>query len=114
MALHVSPVSRNLSNPVYFMGLEIEDMMIVGVVCVAALLGGQLFFADRYLFFIPMNWALMLIVLVLGVPSLSIFKYGKPRGYMKDLIASFTQPRAYSACERDEEFPAEYLSDEED
>ena len=66
MALHVSPVSRNLSNPVYFMGLEIEDMMVVGVVCVAALLGGQLFFADRYLFFIPMNWALMLIVLVLG------------------------------------------------
>jgi hypothetical protein len=33
---------------------------------------------------------------------------------MKDLIAWFTQPRAYSACERDEEFPAEYLSDEED
>ena len=79
MALHVSPVSRNLNKPVYFMGLEIEDMMIVGVVCVGALMGGQMFFPDRYLFFIPMNWALMLMVLVLGVPALSIFKYGKPK-----------------------------------
>ena len=60
MALQVSPVSRNLHNPVYFMGLEIEDMMIIGIVCIAALMGGQFFFPDRYLFFIPLNWALML------------------------------------------------------
>ena len=33
---------------------------------------------------------------------------------MKDLIAWYTKPRAYAACERDEEFPAAYLSDEED
>ena|ERR1019366_7158853 len=114
MALHVSPVSRNLHNPVYFMGLEIEDMMVVGVVCVGALLGGQVLFPDRYLVFLPMNWALMLMVLILGVPALSIFKYGKPPNYMKDLIAWYTKPRAYAACERDEEFPAQYLSDEED
>jgi hypothetical protein len=56
----------------------------------------------------------MLLVLILGVPSLSIFKYGKPRGYMRDLIAWYTKPRAYAACERDEDFPAQYLSDEED
>lgn len=86
MSLQVSPVSRNLHNPVYFMGLEIEDMMIIGIVCIAALMGGQFLFPDRYLVFLPLNWALMLLVLILGVPSLSIFKYGKPRGYMKESV----------------------------
>jgi hypothetical protein len=96
------------------MGLEIEDMMVIGVICVGALLGGEVIFPDRYLVFLPLNWALMLMVLLLGVPALSIFKYGKPRGYMKDLIAWYTQPRAYAACEHDTEFSAEYLSAEED
>ena len=114
MSLQVSPVSRNLHNPVYLMGLEIEDMMMIGIVCIGALIGGQFLFPDRYLVFLPLNWALMLLVLILGVPSLSIFKYGKPRGYMKDLIAWYTKPRAYAACERDEDFPAQYLSEEED
>jgi hypothetical protein len=95
------------------MGLEVEDMMVVGVLCVGALLGGGLIFPDRYLLFIPLNWALMLLVIIVGLPALSIFKYGKPRGYMKDLIAWYSKPRAYAACERDDEFPAEYFMDEE-
>ena len=61
MSLQVSPVSRNLHNPVYLMGLEIEDMMIIGVVCILALLGGEFLFPDRYLVFLPLNWALMLL-----------------------------------------------------
>lgn len=114
MALKHSPVSRNLHNPVYLFGLEVEDIMVVGVAAVAAMFVGQIFFADRYLFFIPMNWALMLVVLLLGVPGLTVFKYGKPKRYMKDLIAWYTKPRAYDSCGRDEEFSADYVVVEED
>jgi hypothetical protein len=114
VALKYSPVSRNLHNPVYFFGLEIEDIMVVGVACVVAMLAGQFFFSDRYLLVLPMNWALAILVLMVGLPALTLFKYGKPRSYMKDLIAWYTRPRAYAACERDDEFPAEYVVEEEE
>jgi hypothetical protein len=61
-----------------------------------------------------MNWALMLLVLVIGLPSLTLFKYGKPRAYMADLIDWYVKPRAYAACQRDDEFPAPYVVEEEE
>jgi len=36
--------------------------MVITVLGVAAMLIGQFLFSDRYLFFLPMNWALLLIV----------------------------------------------------
>jgi type IV secretory pathway TrbD component len=53
MSLQVSPVSRNLHNPVYLMGLEIEDMMIIGIVCIVALMGGQFLFPTATSYFFP-------------------------------------------------------------
>ena len=61
------------------------------------MLVGQFLFSDRYMFFLPMNWFLMLMVLVLGVPGLMLFKYGKPRGYLFDLVLYYGQPRSYCA-----------------
>ena len=113
MALKTTPVSRNLNTKVMFMGLEVEDVLILGILCVVAMLGGQMFFSDRYVAFLPMNWCLMLMVLVFGVPGLMAFKYGKPRGYIKDLLNWYSKPRVYSAADRDRVLTTEYLIDEE-
>jgi hypothetical protein len=47
------------------------------------------------------------------VPILMMFKYGKPRGYVRDLVAWYFKPRAYSASARDPQIITEYLKDEE-
>jgi hypothetical protein len=67
-------------------GLEFEDLMVITVLGVAAMLTGQFLFSDRYLFFLPMNWALLLIVIGCSVPALMLLKYGKPRGYTAALF----------------------------
>ena len=64
MSLHVSTVSRNLNAQIMLFGLEFEDLMVITVLGVAAMLIGQFLFSDRYLFFLPMNWALLLIVVL--------------------------------------------------
>ena len=91
----MSPVSRNLHAKVTLLGLELEDMLFLAMACAIAMLVGQFLFADRYMFFLPMNWFLMLMVLVLGVPGSDLFKYNKPRGYLVDLVAYYGQPRSY-------------------
>jgi hypothetical protein len=114
MALKHTPVSRNLDNSVTFMGLEIEDLLILGLVCVGAMLVGQVFFSDRYLFFVPMNWALMLLVVAIAVPGLMVLKYGKPRGYLSDLLAWYSKPHAYSANEPDPVLAGDFILPDDD
>jgi hypothetical protein len=82
MALRVSPVSRNLAMKVTFLFLEIEDMLALSFMSAISMIVGQWVFPDRYVFGIPMNWFLVLVVLGVGVPGLMLFKYGKPRGYL--------------------------------
>jgi len=74
MSLRVSPVSRNLNAQIMLFGLEFEDLMVITVLGVAAMLIGQFLFSDRYLFFLPMNWALLLIVVCSSVPALMLLK----------------------------------------
>ena len=69
MALKMSSVSRNLHAKVTTLGLELEDMLALAMGCAIAMLIGEFLFPDRYMFFLPMNWFLMLMVLVLGVPD---------------------------------------------
>ena len=85
MALKMSPVSCNLRAKVMMLGLELEDMLFLAMTGAGAMLVGQFFFADRYMFFLPMNWFLLLMVVVVGIPGVMLFKYGKPRGYLLDL-----------------------------
>jgi hypothetical protein len=113
MALRISPVSRNLHAKVTLLGLELEDMLILAMACAVAMLVGQLLFADRYMFFLPMNWFLMLMVLVLGVPGLMLFKYGKPRAFLLDLVIYYGQPRNYCAFARDTELVDSFLKETE-
>ena len=113
MALQVSPVSRNLALKVTFMFLEIEDMLALAFACAVAMISGQFLFTNRYIFSIPMNWFLVLAVLGLGVPSLVLFKYGKPRKYIVDLLAWYSKPHSYCALARDTQQTTTYLKENE-
>ena len=113
MALNLSPVSRNLHLRVTLMFLELEDLLsIMLAVCVSMLLG-NVFFADRYIFHIPVNYFLPLVILLLGVPALMIFKYGKPRGYLVDLLTFYAKPQHYCARTPEQTVNTTYFLEEE-
>ena len=86
MALNASPVSRNLHLKVTFLNLELEDLLAIMFAVAVSMLLGNLLFPDRYVFHIPLNYFIPLMILVAGVPGLMIFKYGKPRHYLVDLL----------------------------
>ena len=109
MALRMSPVSRNLHAKVTMLGLELEDMLFLAMTGAGAMLVGQFFFANRYMFFLPMNWFLLLMVLVVGVPALMLFKYGKPRGYLLDLAVYYATPRSYCALAHDQKLKSGFI-----
>jgi hypothetical protein len=112
MALRMSLVSRNLHAKITLLGLELEDMLFLAAASASAMLIGEFFFSDRYMFFLPMNWFLLLMVLVIGVPALMLFKYGKPRGYLLDLVVYYGMPRSYCALARDRKLTSEFVIEE--
>jgi hypothetical protein len=46
------------------------------------------------------------------LPVLMAFKYGKPRGYVRDLALWYMKPHAYSAPAHDREIRSAYLREE--
>jgi len=46
------------------------------------------------------------------VPLLMLFKYGRPRGYIRDLALWYLKPRAYCGVARDREITAAYIREE--
>ncbi len=111
MALNISPVHRNLHTRVSFLYLEFEDwFVIIGLAAVTNVFGRWI---DRNIFGIPMNVFLQYVVPVLSVPFLVLFKYGKPRGYLRDLLAWHIKPRIYCGMEPDSQVDREYLTEEE-
>ena len=107
MALEVTPVHRNLHQRVTFFYLEFEDLFIV--IGLAALMNIAGRFLGRELHGIPLNIVLQYVVPVVGVPILMLFKYGKPRGYIRDLIVWHAKPHIYCGLEPDREFKKEFL-----
>lgn len=106
MALDVTPVNRNLHTRVTFMALEFEDLFVVlGLAAVmnvvSRFVGGQM---SAYL-----QYGVPLAV----VPLLMVFKYGKPRGYLKDMQSWHTKPRAYCAAARDRQIQRTYMKEEQ-
>src|ERR1700678_2769229 len=93
MPLQVTPVNRNLQTRVTFMLLEMEDLFIVlGAAAIMNLLGH---FVGGEIAGIPTNIVLQYGVPLLMVPVLMAFKYGKPRGYVRDLAFWYMKPHAY-------------------
>jgi len=107
MPLEVTPVHRNLHQRVTFFYLEFEDLFIVVGLAAAMSIFGRLI--DRELYGVPLNVVLQWGVPVLAVPLLMLFKYGKPRGYIRDLVTWHTKPHIYCGLEEDREFTKEFL-----
>jgi hypothetical protein len=106
MALDVTPVNRNLHTRVTFMALEFEDLFVVlGLAAVmnvvSRFVNGQL---SAYL-----QYGVPLAV----VPLLMVFKYGKPRGYLRDLLNWYTRPKAYCAVAYDRQMRSSYVKVEQ-
>lgn len=106
MALEVTPVNRNLHTRATFMSLEFEDLFVV--LGLAAVMNVVSRFASGH-----MSAVLQYGVPLSVIPCLVVFKYGKPRGYLKDLFFWHTKPRKYCAAASDSRFKTGYLREEE-
>jgi len=105
MALDVTAVSRNLHTRVTFMALEFEDLFVV--LALAAMMNVVSRFVNGT------ASAVLQYGVPLGVvPLLIAFKYGKPRGYMRDLVAWHTKPRSYCALAGDRQISVGYLEEQ--
>jgi hypothetical protein len=110
MALQVTPVNRNLQMRVTFMFLEFEDLFLVlGIAAVMNIVGR---FVGGEIAGMPTNLVLQYGVPLFMVPLLMAFKYGKPRGYVRDLASWYTKPRAYCAIARDREITSAYVTED--
>jgi hypothetical protein len=109
MALDKTPVYRNLGTRVTFLYLEYEDLIVVLLIAPMAFFVGSFF--DRELFGVPLK-----LVLQWGTPAIAIlllltFKYGKPRGYLRDWWTYQTKPHVYCGLETDSRFTRSYVID---
>ena len=110
MPLPVTAVNRNLQTRVTFMYLEFEDLFIVlGAAAVMNVLGR---FVGGHIAGMPTNLVLQYGVPILVVPVLMLFKYGKPRGYVRDLANWHTKPHVYCAVAADRQMRTPYLREE--
>jgi hypothetical protein len=112
MALEVTPVNRNLHQRVTLMGLEFEDLFVV--LGVAALMNVVSHFVSGTVGGIPLSGLVQYGVPLSAVPLLVIFKYGKPRGYVRDLLFWYVRPRAYCTLARDRVITCTYFEEERD
>jgi hypothetical protein len=113
VALETSAVSRNLDARPMFLGLEMEDFIVVMVAAISAMLIGQFTMPNKTIMGLPANWALMLGVCIVSIPGLMLLKYGKPQGYTSDLFAWYTKPKQYCCLERDSVQVTPYIKDDE-
>lgn len=111
MPLRTSPISRNLRMNVRFLGLEVEDLFVITGVGIFFLIVGQFIFPHATILKLPANWALFLGTIIIGVPFLSAFKYGKPRGYMGDFIMWYIKPKKRDCFSRDTKMIEPYIKD---
>lgn len=111
MGLDATPVNRNLQTRVTFMLLEFEDLFVV--LGIAALMNVVGRFVSGTIAGMPAGLVVQYGVPLSVVPVLMACKYGKPRGYVRDLVKWHLKPRAYSAAAPDEEITMPYLKDEE-
>ena len=113
MSLDLTPVHRNLHTKVTFLGLEFEDLILVLVLAALMNLLAHFVSGKAHVFGMPLNIFMEFVVPALAVPFLILFKYGRPRGYLTDLVRSFFAPKSWCALERDSELTQPYVVDEE-
>lgn len=111
--LDVTPMARNLESSPMFLGLEMEDLMIVAIVAMVGYFFGQIVLSGTSILGLPANFFFLFAVAAIGFIGLSVLKYGKPRGHAFDLLDWYTKPREYSATEPDSVLTTEYIEHEE-
>jgi hypothetical protein len=111
MALEVTPVNRNLQTRVTFLALEFEDLFVV--LGLAAIMNVAGHFVQGDLGGIPLSVVVQYGVPLSAVPLLMAFKYGRPRGYLRDLSVWHLKPRAYCALAHDSRITRRYLIETE-
>ena len=90
--------------------LEFEDLFIVlGAAAIMNVVGH---FVGGEIAGVPMSLVLQYGVPLFMVPVLMAFKYGKPRGYVRDLALWYARPHVYCALARDREIRTPYLRGE--
>lgn len=114
MALNITPIHKNLHTKVTFLGLEFEDLVFVLALALVLNLVAHFLSTDAKVMGIPLNIFLEFVVPLLAAPFLMLFKYGKPRGYLRDLAISLISPRAWCALERDSVLTVPYIREEEE
>lgn len=105
MALEITPVNRNLHTRVTFMALEFEDLFVVLGIAALMNVAGRFVSGSAGLL---VQYGVPLAV----VPVLMVFKYGKPRGYVRDLFHWYTKPRVWCAQARDRQIQDAYVTEE--
>ena len=113
MSLDLTPVHRNLHTKVTFLGLEFEDLILVLALAALMNLLAHFVSGNAHVFGIPLNIFMEFVVPALAVPFLILFKYGRPRGYLTDLVRSFFAPKAWCALERDSQQAEPHVVEEE-
>ena len=113
MSLDLTPVHRNLHTKVTFLGLEFEDLILVLALAAVMNLLAHFVSDNARVLGMPFNVFMEFVVPALAVPFLILFKYGRPRGYLTDLLRSFLAPRAWCGLERDSELTHSYRAEEE-
>jgi hypothetical protein len=114
MSLDLTPVHRNLHTKVTFLGLEFEDLILVLALAALMNLAAHFVSGNAHVLGMPLNIFMEFVVPALAVPFLILFKYGRPRGYLTDLVRSLLAPKAWCALERDSELTHGYVVDEEE
>ena len=112
MPLDVTPMNRNLATRVTFMSLEFEDLFVV--LALAAVMNVVGHFVNGDVGGIPLNLIVQYAVPLSAVPLLMIFKYGRPRGYLRDLLSWYLKPRAYCALAHDRQITGCYFKETEE
>ena len=112
--LDLTPVHRNLHTRVTFLGLEFEDLILVLALAALMNLLAHFLSGNTRVFGVPLNIFMEFVVPALAVPFLIVFKYGRPRGYLEDLVRSYLAPKAWCALEPDPELKEDYLLEDEE
>lgn len=110
MSLNVTPVNRNLQTRVTFLLLEFEDLFLVLGVAAVMNVAGR--FVGGQIAGLPAGMVLQYGVPISIIPVLMACKYGKPRGFVRDLLFWHVKPRAYCAIANDRELKTPYLKEE--
>jgi len=107
--LNTTKVYRTLGKMPMYLGMEIPDLTAVIGLFVVAIVVTMLFFHRTLIFGFPAPLVVGIATILLSYGSLSAFKYGKPKGYLRDLLASIGSPRSYTATARDRVLTRPYI-----